>query len=178
MPNAAMVSPIVRVSCDGSIACADDFRTAPDTFKSVFDFTAFTIVWEHDACNPTHQKKRSWGIEYTGETGLKVFVDREFAALFDGEHEVERVNHDNKENRWNQFLESVRARHLHGACSIRTEPIWLSNLLCSLGVAAYRLQKDTGTREILWNWRENKNLTPEAEPYLKASGRGKWRLVF
>jgi len=74
----------------GKYAFPDDDMVTPDTMTAVYDFTNFTMIWEHTIGIGLGNWKRPHGMAYTGENGTLV-LDRSGWEVFPEKQRMEAV---------------------------------------------------------------------------------------
>jgi predicted dehydrogenase len=82
--------PASVMAIGGKYAFPDDAMVTPDTMTAVYDFTDFTMVWEHTIGIGLGNWKRPHGMSYVGENGTLV-LDRNGWEVFPEKNKIEAV---------------------------------------------------------------------------------------
>lgn len=82
--------PVSVMASGGKYAFPDDDMVTPDTMTAVYDFTDFTMIWEHTIGIGLGNWKRSHGMSYIGENGTLV-LDRGGWEVFPEKQKIAAV---------------------------------------------------------------------------------------
>ena len=82
--------PSSVMAIGGKYAFPEDDMVTPDTMTAVYDFNAFTMIWEHTIGIGLGNWKRPHGMSYIGENGTLV-LDRSGWEVFPEKQKIEAV---------------------------------------------------------------------------------------
>ncbi|HOW10760.1 MAG TPA: Gfo/Idh/MocA family oxidoreductase [Bacteroidales bacterium] len=82
--------PASVMAIGGKYAFPDDDMVTPDTMTAVYDFSDFTMIWEHTIGIGLGNWKRPHGMSYIGENGTLV-LDRNGWEVFPEKQKIEAV---------------------------------------------------------------------------------------
>lgn len=134
-----------RVSSVGGMFHFDDDQETPDTQQVMYDFADKTITWEHRQWTPHANEGRSAGVAFYGDKGTLI-IDRGGWKIYGQKDGASRDGRDATTEHCQNFLACVGSRQTPNA-SLETASA--SSLLCHLGNAAHRANREISVDEFL-----------------------------
>ncbi len=166
--------PVSVMASGGKYAYPDDDMVTPDTMTAVYDFTDFTMIWEHTIGIGLGNWKRPHGMSYIGENGTLV-LDRNGWEVFPEKQKIEAIplqknvgnGLDLHVRNFIDCLVSNKPEKLHAGIDIGRNVA----MVAQMGNLAFR----TGEK-VYWDNQKQQFLQSEANKLITPEYQNGWKL--